>query len=214
MRKLIVNIGQRFGKLVVFKELDRNKHNQIMVECLCDCGKNINVLYNHLKSGNTKSCGCLRFEPKNFSEEHKYRISSSNMGKKMNKSSRFHNMFKSLNYEISFDELVKFEDIDKIILLNRLIAKTRDRIDNSQYFNFLSKFYYDENFNRIYENWISSGKNTYLKPSIDHIVPISKGGTNDLYNLQILTWFENRCKNDMTMDDWNKMKLNINNYFI
>ena len=32
-------------------------------------------------------------------------------------------------------------------------------------------------------------------------------------NLQVLTWFENRCKNDMTQAEWSAIKLNINRYF-
>ena len=31
---------------------------------------------------------------------------------------------------------------------------------------------------------------------IDHIVPVSKGGTDDLSNLQPLQWENNRCKSD------------------
>ena len=52
------------------------------------------------------------------------------------------------------------------------------------------------------------------KPSIDHIVPKAKGGTNDLNNLQFLSWFENRCKNDMTQNEWDILKNNINKYLI
>ena len=40
------------------------------------------------------------------------------------------------------------------------------------------------------------------KPSIEHIIPKSKGGTNELANLQFLTVFENLCKRDLSMDEW------------
>jgi hypothetical protein len=39
-------------------------------DCLCDCGKSKNVALSKLRSGNTKSCGCIRKEPQskaNFS---------------------------------------------------------------------------------------------------------------------------------------------------
>ena len=50
--------GQRFGKLVVVKEAERirNKHAW---ECKCDCGNVTFVPTESLRSGNTKSCGCL-----------------------------------------------------------------------------------------------------------------------------------------------------------
>ena len=52
-----------------------------------------------------------------------------------------------------------------------------------------------------------------LKPSLDHIIPISQGGKSCFDNFQILTWFENRCKNDMTQEEWDKIKNNIWRYF-
>ncbi len=53
-----------------------------------------------------------------------------------------------------------------------------------------------------------------MRPTIDHITPKANKGGNDLENLQFLSWFENRCKNDMSQKEWDLLKLNINNYFI
>ena len=74
-------------------------------------------------------------------------------------------------------------------------------------------FYDDKSFNQVYKTWCKHNGNKWLKPSIDHIVPVSAGGSkDDLNNFQILTWFENRCKNDMTSDEWKYVKENINLY--
>lgn len=54
----------------------------------------------------------------------------------------------------------------------------------------------------------------YKKPSLDHITPKAKGGTSSLDNLQFLSWFENRCKNDMTQNEWDNLKLNMKDYLI
>ncbi len=39
-------------------------------------------------------------------------------------------------------------------------------------------------------------------------------GTNQLTNLQFLSWFENRCKNDISQNQWNLIKSNITEFFI
>lgn len=41
---------------------DGAKHHRLMWECLCDCGTTTVVVGKQLRSGMTKSCGCLRTE--------------------------------------------------------------------------------------------------------------------------------------------------------
>ncbi len=154
---------------------------------------------------------------KEFSTEHKRKISETrkkmfangetttwSKGKKMADITNRKNLIAHLKYDITIDFLEQFEDIEKIKVLNNAI--TRDRV--SKYFNtekyklYLQRFYHDSHFNFVYNNWLVSGKNNYYKPSLDHIIPTSRGGSFELENLQFLSWFENRTKNDMTMDEW------------
>ena len=58
MGKKVDLTGQRFGKLVVVKDVGR-KNGGVLWECLCDCGKHTNVVSNNLAIGNTESCGCM-----------------------------------------------------------------------------------------------------------------------------------------------------------
>lgn len=51
--------GQRFGRLVVVEEAGRDKQSKVMWQCKCDCDGTATVVSSNLKSGNTKSCGCL-----------------------------------------------------------------------------------------------------------------------------------------------------------
>lgn len=61
--KMLINLkGQRFGKLLVKAEAGRDKQQRVLWECVCDCGKTSIVSRGNLKSGNTKSCGCLNIE--------------------------------------------------------------------------------------------------------------------------------------------------------
>lgn len=51
--------GQRFGKLTVKKRVGTSQHRKALWRCKCDCGKMTTVSSVDLRSGNTKSCGCL-----------------------------------------------------------------------------------------------------------------------------------------------------------
>ena len=46
------------------------------------------------------------------------------------------------------------------------------------------------------------GKTEPLGWEIDHIQPVSKGGTDDISNLQPLQWENNRTKGDNSPNDW------------
>lgn len=51
--------GQRFGKLVAIKSL-YNLDNSYFWLCKCDCGNDTIVKGHDLRTGNTKSCGCMQ----------------------------------------------------------------------------------------------------------------------------------------------------------
>lgn len=56
--------GQRFGRLIVLYRTDDHQYpngrHDVQYKCKCDCGKELNVLGIHLRSGHTCSCGCYR----------------------------------------------------------------------------------------------------------------------------------------------------------
>lgn len=53
-------LNRRFDKLIVIKEAGRNRWQQILWECKCDCG-NIKIIHGrNLLNKDTKSCGCLK----------------------------------------------------------------------------------------------------------------------------------------------------------
>lgn len=58
--------GQRFGKLMVISRADDyikpNGNKIIQWRCVCDCGNEVVVRGEYLRSGDTKSCGCLTSE--------------------------------------------------------------------------------------------------------------------------------------------------------
>lgn len=59
--KFIDLTGQRFGRLIVIRYVGTIKTHRSW-ECLCDCGKVCILPGARLRTGNTRSCGCLRIE--------------------------------------------------------------------------------------------------------------------------------------------------------
>ncbi len=51
--------GQRFSRLVVLRDVGRSAKGGVMWQCKCDCGQETIVFAGALRTGNTKSCGCL-----------------------------------------------------------------------------------------------------------------------------------------------------------
>ena len=54
--------GQRFGRLVVVRHYGKDKHRGLTWLCKCDCGNEKVTAGRSLRSGSTKSCGCLNNE--------------------------------------------------------------------------------------------------------------------------------------------------------
>lgn len=61
MPSLVDMRGQRFGLVLVF-DLDPNTSGHATWLCRCDCGVEFIAIGKNLRTGNTRSCGCLRNE--------------------------------------------------------------------------------------------------------------------------------------------------------
>ena len=149
-----------------------------------------------------------------FTDEHRRKIGEKSAGrvgywkgKKLPKHTLYRNMQSHLQWEVELEFLVQFENVERLKALNKLL--TRDRVsahfDADKYKRFIERFYFDEIFIRQLERYQESG-NKYDRPSLDHIIPLSRGGTWDLDNLQIISWFDNRAKCDMTQAEYEDMK--------
>ena len=192
-------IGQKFGKLTVLnKTHHKNRQNKNIVYwiCQCECGNIVEVQTGNLKSGNVKSCGCYRNELL-----HQVRKTSS----------KYKDIKNHLRWNVDLEFLESFDDIEKLKILNKCICKAPSSFTTNDYKAYLSKFYYDKQFNYIYHLYLTSNKKKYAKPSLDHIKPLSTGGTWELNNLQFLTWAENRAKFNYTQEEWNEIR---EKYFI
>ncbi len=70
--------GQKFGKLTVLKRSSDalGCSEEAVWECLCDCGNTVSVRGYSLRTGNTKSCGCIisrgEYEIRSWLKEHNF----------------------------------------------------------------------------------------------------------------------------------------------
>lgn len=54
--------GKKFERLTVIKRVENSKSGQTRWLCRCDCGNETIVWGGHLRSGHTRSCGCINKE--------------------------------------------------------------------------------------------------------------------------------------------------------
>lgn len=60
MPKCLDLVGEKFWKLTVLERVENSNTGKSQWLCQCDCGNKVIVVGAHLKSGNTRSCGCWR----------------------------------------------------------------------------------------------------------------------------------------------------------
>lgn len=58
--KFIDLTGKRYGKLTVLERVQTSKKTKW--KCKCDCGNEVVVASDNLRSGHSRSCGCLKLE--------------------------------------------------------------------------------------------------------------------------------------------------------
>lgn len=51
-------LGQKFNNLTVISRALNDKNNRTILNCVCDCGKKIQLVSREVRMGRTKSCGC------------------------------------------------------------------------------------------------------------------------------------------------------------
>ncbi len=148
-----------------------------------------------------------------FTQDHKDKIwekskwRKSRLWMKSSDEMRRKNMVWHLNRNITITDLKKYNDTEKLIFLNNVISRHRKHfVDDAKYIAYLDKFFYDKLFNIVYKERIHSWRCKWRIPSLEHILPISRWWGFDLDNLIFTTWFENRAKAEMSLDEWNNFK--------
>lgn len=104
--------GLRFEQLTAIKPLaNRDRHRNIVWECLCSCGKTTCVVGRDLINGHTKSCGCLqRIVIKQRHRDYRY-------SKDLDPNIPMSHQARFIRWEVDkVKNLVKQRDFDKCVL--------------------------------------------------------------------------------------------------
>lgn len=142
-QQIISEIGNTYNKLTVI-EYDGIKDHNAYWKCKCECGNEIIVSGNHLRSGHTKSCGCL----KSAGEEKINKILSESG---INYSAQY-TVFINSSY-MRFDYAI-FDNANKLL---RFIE-----FDGEQHFNPQSNWYNNTHKNDLLKNQYCTDNNIPL----------------------------------------------------
>ena len=190
--------GKVFGILTVLYEVGLNKHNAFLWKCLCKCGNEVVYSSNMLNVGDAKSCGCTkqadligeRFgkltvtSKKGIENTQVVWLCKCDCG---NETTATTNMLNSEG-KISCGcaringEVVRSEKRRVRARINCHIRRCRVLNSNGSHTHIQIQELLVKQKHKC-ANCKSNIKKCY---EIDHIIPISKLGDNDIYNIQLL----------------------------
>lgn len=141
MREKLNLKAKRFGKLVAIDYAYSNKNKNYVWRCVCDCGNETFVNSQRLKSGKTKSCGCLKSiitsernkQNKKYDARHNriYRIYYGMRTRCYNKEDKHYPSYGGRGISICDEWMESFENFLKWSLENGYsVNLSIDRIDN------------------------------------------------------------------------------------
>lgn len=179
MPKFVDLSGQKFTRLKVLGlSKQRSPQNEILWDCLCDCGSKRKFTTRCLKSENSKSCGCLRRDLQSGKNNHQARKNMARCNGRFIPSSdewyksaeRIKNASKTNNIKFGFNSAAD------LALYLKDIAPLKCPI-------------FGTSFKKGF------GRPQPQSPSVDKIIP-SKGYVRG--NIQIISHLANRMKNNAT----------------
>lgn len=179
MPKFVDLSGQKFTRLTVLgMSKQRSPQNEILWDCLCDCGTKRKLTTRSLKCGNSRSCGCLRRQLQSGENNHQARKNIERCNGRFIPSTdewyqsaeRIKNASKTRGIKFGFNSSAE------LALYLKDIAPPKCPIFGTRFKK-------------------GAGRPQDQSPSVDKIIP-SKGYVRG--NIQIISHLANRMKNDAT----------------
>lgn len=200
MKKLTINKGDRYGRLVILKEVAQHINYTRRFLCQCDCGNELNVLLTSLRSGTTSSCGCLRNEmtakrstTHGKYETREYKVWEDMKSRCISKTGKAYKQYGSRGIAVC-ERWNKFENFYEDMKNGYRDDLTLDRIDNN-------KGYYKENCRwttwEVQEN--NRSNNILVKHNGKWYIPMELLKMTNLSRSTIYYRLESKRKNEMQL---------------
>ncbi len=125
---LVDILGKKFGRLLVYEQAKNNRDGRACWWCKCECGNRLKVAGKELRTGHTKSCGCLQKEKAGF-ERRKPRMASRQLfSKTIGRAKR-----DSRYFTISFEEFIRLSQLPCAYCGRELFSTNRHKTDTFRY---------------------------------------------------------------------------------
>lgn len=123
----------------------------------------------------------------------------------------FMSISQNMNNSVGYDFLISnFTSPEKIRFLLSCI-KLNYNLSVKDKREYLLMFYDDVVFVKYYNTFIRTG-NKFIKPTLNRKTHVSRGGDNNLCNLQFMSYLEHISKCDMNQQEWDFVKNNLNEF--
>jgi hypothetical protein len=137
MTQFIDITGKKFGRLTALQRIKHENYNKNLWLCDCECGNQVIVQAGNLRSGHTKSCGCLNIElaSKRMKKYNKYDLSNNYGVGYTSKGEQFffdledYDKIKDCCWYINQNGYVcTHSNNNKLLYMHRLIASAQDNV--------------------------------------------------------------------------------------
>lgn len=224
-RKAVNRAGQRFHNILIVEFSHSDPRGKMYWKCLCDCGKVWTARIDSITRGVTKSCGCTHKPRKDIYRESSKVCVKCSVEKSLD---NFHKCSKNRDkHSYICKECAHLQALHYYAISDKEMKRQKSRL----YYASSEKYKYKSRKRRLLK-YNNGGKHSYSefenlcsnfnglcvrcfkksKLTADHIVPLSRGGSDSIENIQPLCQSCNSYKSNKFVRDYRPIAQVITSY--